>query len=205
MDRSQDYGQLFSERAVPSGRTMVLQDKYILTPVASGVMVVNISRARERIMFDRTIRTLSDSNVHCTQTSLFPVDLELGVDAVLLLEGKMDLLTRLGFDIRTDGRDKVTVGGVPEGYSCEAGKVESLVREIVYILSEEEESLQEIMNQRLAERFAATAAKSSDSVCSTVEAQRLIDTLFASENAEFTSNGRRIIHIVSIGDLDKLF
>ena len=68
VDRSQDYGQLFSERAVPSGRTMVLQDKYILTPVASGVMVVNISRARERIMFDRTIRTLSDSNVHCTQT-----------------------------------------------------------------------------------------------------------------------------------------
>ena len=205
VDRSQDYGQLFSERAVPSGRTMVLQDKYILTPVASGVMVVNISRARERIMFDRTIRTLSDSNVHCTQTSLFPVDLELGVDAVLLLEGKMDLLTRLGFDIRTDGRDKVTVGGVPEGYSCEAGKVESLVREIVYILSEEEESLQEIMNQRLAERFAATAANSSDSVCSTVEAQRLIDTLFASENAEFTSNGRRIINIVSIGDIDKLF
>ena len=97
------------------------------------------------------------------------------------------------------------MGGVPEGYSCEAGKVESLVREIVYILSEEEDSLQEIMNQRLAERFAATAAKSSDSVCSTVEAQRLIDTLFASENAEFTSNGRRIINIVSIGDIDKLF
>ena len=205
VDRDQDYGQLFSGRAVPSGRTIVLQDKYILTPVASGVMVVNISRARERIMFDRTIRTLSDTKVHCTQTSLFPVDLELGLDAVLLLEGKMDLLTRLGFDIKTDGKGKVTVGGVPEGYSCEAGKVESLVREIVYILSEEEDSLQEIMNQRLAERFAATAAKSSDSVCSTVEAQRLIDTLFASENAEFTSNGRRIIHIVSIGDLDKLF
>lgn len=205
VDASQDYGQLFENRTLPALRTLTIQGKYIITPTASGVMIVNISRARERIMYDRTIRILSDAGVHFTQTALFPVEVEVGMDGALVLEGHADLLSRLGFDIRYENGGTVSVEGVPEGYSCEQGKVEVLLRELVNILSEETDSLQEIMNQRLAERIAATSSAGADSVRSPLEAQALIDTLFASDNAEFTSNGRRIITIVSVGDIDKMF
>lgn len=205
VDASQDYGQLFENRTLPASRTLTIQGKYIITPTASGVMIVNISRARERIMYDRTIRILSDAGVHFTQTALFPVEVEVGMDGALVLEGHADLLSRLGFDIRYENGGTVSVEGVPEGYSCEQGKVEVLLRELVNILSEETDSLQEIMNQILAERIAATSLTGADSVRSPLEAQALIDTLFASDNAEFTSNGRRIITIVSVGDIDKMF
>lgn len=205
VDASQDYGQLFENRTLPASRTLTIQGKYIITPTASGVMIVNISRARERIMYDRTIKILSDAGVHFTQTALFPVEVEVGMDGALVLEGHADLLSRLGFDIRYENGGTVSVEGVPEGYSCEQGKVEVLLRELVNILSEETDSLQEIMNQRLAERIAATSLAGADSVRSPLEAQALIDTLFASDNAEFTSNGRRIITIVSVGDIDKMF
>lgn len=205
VDASQDYGQLFENRTLPASRTLTIQGKYIITPTASGVMIVNISRARERIMYDRTIRILSDAGVHFTQTALFPVEVEVGMDGALVLEGHADLLSRLGFDIRYENGGTVSVEGVPEGYSCEQGKVEVLLGELVNILSEETDSLQEIMNQRLAERIAATSSAGADSVRSPLEAQALIDTLFASDNAEFTSNGRRIITIVSVGDIDKMF
>lgn len=205
VDASQDYGQLFENRTLPASRTLTIQGKYIITPTASGVMIVNISRARERIMYDRTIRILSDAGAHFTQTALFPVEVEVGMDGALVLEGHADLLSRLGFDIRYENGGTVSVEGVPEGYSCEQGKVEVLLRELVNILSEETDSLQEIMNQRLAERIAATSSAGADSVRSPLEAQALIDTLFASDNAEFTSNGRRIITIVSVGDIDKMF
>lgn len=205
VDASQDYGQLFENRTLPASRTLTIKGKYIITPTASGVMIVNISRARERIMYDRTIKILSDAGVHFTQTALFPVEVEVGMDGALVLEGHADLLSRLGFDIRYENGGTVSVEGVPEGYSCEQGKVEVLLRELVNILSEETDSLQEIMNQRLAERIAATSSAGADSVKSPLEAQALIDTLFASDNAEFTSNGRRIITIVSVGDIDKMF
>lgn len=205
VDASQDYGQLFENRTLPASRTLTIQGKYIITPTASGVMIVNISRARERIIYDRTIKILSDAGVHFTQTALFPVEVEVGMDGALVLEGHADLLSRLGFDIRYENGGTVSVEGVPEGYSCEQGKVEVLLRELVNILSEETDSLQEIMNQRLAERIAATSSAGADSVRSPLEAQALIDTLFASDNAEFTSNGRRIITIVSVGDIDKMF
>ncbi len=205
VDASQDYGQLFENRTLPASRTLTIQGKYIITPTASGVMIVNISRARERIMYDRTIRILSDAGVHFTQTALFPVEVEVGMDGALVLEGYADLLSRRCFDIRYENGGTVSVEGVPEGYSCEQGKVEVLLRELVNILSEETDSLQEIMNQRLAERIAAPSSAGADSVRSPLEAQALIDTLFASDNAEFTSNGRRIITIVSVGDIDKMF
>ncbi len=205
VDESQDYGKLFEQRIAPSSRTLTVQGKYIITPIASGIMIVNISRARERIMYDRTIKVLSDGGAHFTQKALFPVEVEVGVDGVLVLDGHSDLLSRLGFDIHRGDGGIVCVEGVPEGYSCEPGKVEELVRELVYILSEGADSLQEIMNQRLAEKIAASAVSGSDSVKSPLEAQSIIDMLFASDNAEFTSNGRKIITIVSIGDIDKLF
>ncbi len=205
VDESQDYGKLFEQRIAPSSRTLTVQGKYIITPIASGIMIVNISRARERIMYDRTIKVLSDGGAHFTQKALFPVEVEVGVDGVLVLDGHSDLLSRLGFDIHCGDGGIACVEGVPEGYSCEPGKVEELVRDLVYILSEGTDSLQEIMNQRLAEKIAASAVSGSDSVKSPLEAQSIIDMLFASDNAEFTSNGRKIITIVSIGDIDKLF
>lgn len=204
VDRSQDYGRLFEEKTLPTGRILILQGKYILTPVASGVMIVHISRARERILYEQTLRTLSRQG-HVTQTALFPVQVQVGAPQRLLFEENAALLGSLGFDIAPFGNDTVVVNGVPEGYSCESGKVERLVGDLVYILSEDRDALPEVMQQRLAEKFATLGASHAEPLASPTEAQRLIDTLFASGNAELTPGGRRIVSIVPIGDLDKRF
>ena len=204
VDKSEDYGRLFEEKTLPNGRILILQGRYILTPVASGVMVVHISRARERILYEQTLRTLSREG-HVTQTALFPVQVQVGAPQRLLFEENAGLLGALGFDIAPFGNDTVVVNGVPEGYSCESGKVERLVGDLVYILSEDRDALPEVMQQRLAEKFATLGASHADPLTSPTEAQRLIDTLFASGNAELTPGGRRIVSIVAIGDIDKRF
>ena len=204
VDKSQDYGRLFEEKTLPLGRLLVLQGKYILTPVASGLMIVHIGRARERILYEQTLRALGQ-NVHVTQTALFPVQVQVGAQQRLLFEDNAALLAQLGFDIAAFGTDTVVVNGVPEGYSCEPGKVELLVSDLVYILSEEREALPEMLQQRLAEKFATLGASHADPLSSPQEAQRLIDTLFASDNAELTPGGRRIVSIAPIGDIDKRF
>ena len=204
VDKSEDYGRLFEEKTLPNGRILILQGRYILTPVASGVMIVHISRARERILYEQTLRTLSRQG-HVTQTALFPVQVQVGAPQRLLFEENAGLLGALGFDIAPFGNDTVVVNGVPEGYSCESGKVERLVGDLVYILSEDRDALPEMMQQRLAEKFAALGASHADPLTSPTEAQRLIDTLFASGNAELTPGGRRIVSIVALGDIDKRF
>ena len=57
----------------------------------------------------------------------------------------------------------------------------------------------------LAEKFAALGASHADPLLSPQEAQRLIDALFASSNAELTPGGRRIVHLVPLTEIDKEF
>ncbi|MBQ9660864.1 MAG: DNA mismatch repair endonuclease MutL [Bacteroidales bacterium] len=204
VDKHEDYGRLFEEKTLPSGRVLILQGKYILTPVASGVMIVHIGRARERILYEQTLRALG-REAHVTQTALFPVQVKVGAQQLLLFEEHAELLGRLGFDIAPFGSDTVVVNGVPEGYSCESGKIEQLVSDLMYILSEDSQALPEMMQQRLAEKFASLGSSHADPLTSPQEALRLIDTLFASGNAELTPGGRRIVSIVPVGDIDKKF
>ena len=57
----------------------------------------------------------------------------------------------------------------------------------------------------MASRFARLGALSGDTVTDPAEAQRLIDSLFECENAEYTSTGRRIMSLIPVEEIDKKF
>ena len=204
MDRREDYGKLFEDRILPSRTVLILQGKYILTAVKSGLLVVSIRKATERILFERFLDACS-KNGHVTQTSLFPVTVQVGVENVLLFKEHSALLSSLGFDISPFGNDTVVVNGVPEGYSAEPGKMQAMVTDLISVLSDDRSLLPGMMASSVAEKFAKIGAAGRDALTSPVEAQRLIDTLFACSNAEFTSSGHRTMVIMPIEDIDKRF
>ena len=204
VDRRDDYGKLFEDRVAPDKSLMTIQGKYILTPAHSGLMVINATRAMERILYDRFLDAIA-KNGHATQTALFPVTVQVGVENMCLFSEYSQLLESLGFDIAPFGTDTIVVNGVPEGYSAEAGKVQTMIGDLLLILSEDHSALEEMMTATLAGRLARLGALSGDSVTNPTEAQRLIDSLFACGNPEYTAGGRRVISIVSMDELDKRF
>ena len=204
LPRTQNYGKLFEETVLPSTRVLLVQEKYILTPVKSGVMAIHVRRAQERVLYDRFLRAMTADH-HVTQTALFPVQVNVGLENRLLFDAHADLLQRLGFDIAPFGSDTVVVNGVPEGYSCEAGKVETMVYDMLLILSDDSKNLKEMMDSATALKFAKLGASTAKPVTNVQEAQSLIDTLFGCENAEFTPSGQRIISIMTLDELEKRF
>ena len=202
--RSQDYGALFEDRVLPTTQVIILQGKYIVTQASSGLMVVNIRRAWERILFEKFLDSL-DTDTPLTQSSLFPVQVRVGVENRLLFDEHAGLLTSLGFDISPFGTDTIVVSGVPEGYSCDAASVEKMVSDLLLLLSEGPDSVSAAMKNSLAEKFALLGAMSAASVRNPLEAQHLLDSLFACGNPEFTSNGRRVLNLLPINELDKKF
>ena len=204
VDRHEDYGKLFEDRTMPTAQVLVVQGKYIFSQSASGVMVVNVRRARERILFDRFLKVLSQ-DAHVSQSTLFPVQVNVGVEGRLLFDANDTLLKRLGFDIEAFGTDTVVVNGVPEGYSTEAGKVHTMVGDLILILADDHGALPEMMEQSLAQKFAVLGASGGEKLSSPTEAQRLVDALLSSTNPEFTSSGRRIISILPLDEIDRRF
>ena len=204
LEKRDDYGKLFEDKISPSKSVLVLQGKYIITIGRSGLMVINIHRAMERILYDRFLNAMS-RNEHVTQTSLFPVSVQVGVENMCLISEHSQMLTDLGFDIAPFGTDTIVVNGVPEGYSAEAGKVQTMIGDLLLILAEDHSALPEMMAANMASRFARLGAFSADPVTNPMEAQRLIEQLFACENPEYTSAGRRVMSLLPVEEIDKKF
>ena len=204
LEKRDDYGKLFEDKISPSKSVLVLQGKYIVTTGRSGLMVINIHRAMERILYDRFLNAMS-RNEHITQTALFPVSVQVGVENMCLISEHSQMLTDLGFDISPFGTDTIVVNGVPEGYSAEAGKVQTMVGDLLLILAEDHSALPEMMAANMASRFARLGAFSADPVTNPMEAQRLIEQLFACENPEYTSAGRRVMSLLPVEEIDKKF
>ena len=167
-------------------------------------MLTHVRRARERILFDKFLQVLGQ-DAHVSQTSLFPVQVNVGVSGRLVFDENAALLRKLGFDIDAFGTDSVVVNGVPEGYSTEPGKVQTMVGDILLILSEGHASLPDMMEQAMAQKFAVLGASGGEKLSSVTEAQRLLDALLSSSNPEFTSTGRRIISILPLDEIEKRF
>ena len=206
IDKSPNYGALFEDRTLPTAQILVVQGKYILTQSASGLMVVHIRRAQERLLYDRFLKALTAGG-HVSQTALFPVTVNVGVKGLLVLENHAEVLAKLGFDISPFGTDCVVVNGVPEGYGAQAGAVEKLVGDLLQTLDDDAAApgLPGVMEQALARKFALLGAASGEKLRSPLEAQRLVDALLQSENPEFTAAGARILAIVPVEDLEKRF
>ncbi len=204
IQKRDDYGKLFEDKLSPGKAVLMVQGKYIVTTSRSGLMIINAPRAMERILYDRFTEALS-KNAHLTQTALFPVTVQVGVENMCLFEEHAPMLASLGFDIAPFGPDTIVVNGVPEGYSAEAGKIYTMISDLLLVLAEDHSALPEMMVSNMASRLAKLGALSSDPITNPAEAQRLIDSLLACENPEYTSTGRRVIALVSAEDIEKKF
>ncbi|HBH09263.1 MAG TPA: DNA mismatch repair endonuclease MutL [Rikenellaceae bacterium] len=204
VDRREDYGKLFEEKTLPMTQTIILGGKYIVAPARDGLMIVNVRRARERILYDRALAALT-KNEHVTQASMFPVKVEVGAANRVVFDDKAELLARLGFDISPFGTDTIVVNGVPEGYSCEAGKIQTMVSDLLLILSDDSSSLPGVMESAMAEKIALLGASGFAPLASPAEARNLLDTLLSSSNPELTGNGKRIMAIMTTAQVEKLF
>ena len=204
VDKRDDYGKLFEDKMSPGKSVLLVQGKYIITSARSGLMMVNVNRAMERILYERFLAALS-KNAHVTQTALFPVTVQVGVENMCLFAEHSQTLSNLGFDMSPFGTDTIVVNGVPEGYSAEAGKVETMVGDLLLILAEDHNALPEMLVANMASKFAKLGSLSGDDLTNPVQAQRLIDQLFACENPEYTVSGRKIISLMSVEEIDKKF
>lgn len=203
-EKSRNYSKLFEESALPTRQLLILHDKYLLSQVKSGLMLINIRRALERILYERFVEAFKQ-NGHISQSSLFPVKVQIGASNRLVFEEHKEMLNKLGFSVQPFGDDCVVVESVPEGYSCEPGKAEQLVADLLSILSEDYSSLEELMISSLAAKLAVLGAAGASKISTNYEAQKLIDSLFACTNAEFTIGGKKIVEIISSDEIDKKF
>jgi DNA mismatch repair protein MutL len=183
-------------------KVLQLKQKYLILPVKSGMMVIDQKRAQERILFERFLEVMQSGQV-ATQQILFPYTFELNpADAGLFIDILPDV-TALGFDIREFGRDTFIINGVPGVLST------STPIDLVEKLLEEFKNSPIEAKSKVREQVAISLAKASATgygeELQPEEMDHLVDQLFACMSPNFSPEGKPVLTILPIEDIEKLF
>ncbi len=183
-----------SYRQVP---VLKVLNKYLVTTVASGLLVVHKRRAWERIFYEELLPMFRDRALSVHKL-LFPVALNLQPSEALFIKENSQELLRLGFE--TDENGFVT--GVPADHPTDCASIHTSLGEIMEWLEEGIPKGQE--GFRIAAILARRKACSNENE-SVFEYQSVIDRLFACKEPNYTPSGKPCMTIVPEDQIDKFF
>lgn len=177
------------------------KNKYILTPVKSGLMVIDQKRAHERILFERLLHVLENHEV-ASQQQLFPETFELNASDTTLLTSILPGLKALGFDIREFGNNTFIINGTPGvlNTSSPVEIIESLLEEY----KNSPVNLQEKARETVAMSLAQASAIPYGQTLKPGEINELIDNLFACQTPNFSPKGKKVLAIMPLDDFEKI-
>ncbi|MBP6062393.1 MAG: DNA mismatch repair endonuclease MutL, partial [Bacteroides sp.] len=176
-----------------------IKGRYILTSVKSGLMIIDQHRAHVRILFDRYITQITNRQGE-GQRVLFPEIIQLPASEVVVLEGIMDDLSAVGFELTNLGGGSFAVNSIPSG--VEGLDPVQLVRNMVHTAMEKGNDVKEEIQNVLALTLAKAAAIVYGQVLTPDEITGLVDNLFACETPNYTPDGSVVISTIKDDDIN---
>ena len=178
------------------------KNRFILTGLKSGLLMIDQHRAHTRILFDLFLSQIENSK-GSSQQVLFPEILELSADDALFFDQIIPDLQHVGFEFEALENHTFSVKGVSSHVGT--GSVIDLLLEMLdkakTTAQDPTASIHESISLSLAE---ASSIKSGQRL-SSEEMSDLIDRLFACSNHNFTPDGKKIMTIFSQDELEKRF
>lgn len=181
---------------------MQFKGRYILTPVKSGLMLIDQHRAHVRVLFDRYMQQIA-ARQGVSQGVLFPDIVQLPPSEATVLEDIKDDLSYVGFELTPLGGDSYAINGVPAG--AEGLDPVELVRTMVSNAAERGGSVRADVQNAIALTLANSAAIVYGQALMPEEMSDLIDKLFCCQTPNYTPDGLTIISTISEADIQKMF
>ena len=184
-----------------SSNMMLIQGAMLATTVKSGLMLIHILRAQERIWYERLLSEWNSQETPSQQV-LFPISYELSPqDAILLTEVLADL-ARIGFDIAPFGQNTFVVQGIPSGLP--AGEEKNVLDEVVDHLKHESPDAVSKRTEQLLTHLARRLSRNKHAIIQPEGQQALIDELFACSQPEYTPDGKKVFVMIKKEDLENM-
>ena len=202
------YGEIFADSGTSSSGSGILQisGRYLVTTLRSGMMIVDIRRARERILYEKYLRQL-DNSAPISHQVLFPCVIQLSPEKYSLLTENREQLRLLGFDIGPQEENSISVNGLPEEFGTDESSVRTAIDGLLASLMESgsidliRADNREAMARRLA---GAAAASAGNGRLSADEARLLVDSLFSCAEPETSPGGKRCMSVLTEEDIERI-
>jgi DNA mismatch repair protein MutL len=179
-----------------------LHNKYILSQIKSGLMIIDQHVAHERILYEKALKRF-EADLPFSQQLLFPKKIEADPGTFSVMKEIEPYLKKLGFALKFSSKNILTIEGVPD--DIKPGSEEKVLLEMIdeYTNNQRQKELE--TRDNIAKSYSCkTAIKAGDRL-SENEMRLLIDHLFATSMPYVCPHGRPVVVKISLTEFDRRF
>lgn len=196
-------GSLFESNDLESGQiTFQLQNKYIVSPLKNGMMIVHQNLAHQRILYEELLKNITLKEA-VSQQLLFPLELHFSKPDVEVIEKIREQLENTGFVFSELKNETIEISGIP--VLIMESHVVNLLQQLVYDIKEEVPDSGFSQNDMLAKSMAAGMAIKTGVSLNREEREHLINQLFACKEPTVSPNNKPVFTTMDASDFDRKF
>lgn len=183
-------------------KTYQVHKKYIVSPIKSGMVIIDQSRAHQRVLYEQF---LTNMTVHqaSSQQLLFPLQLHFSHNEMKLITELQPSLENTGFVFEAFETDSIHISGIP------VNTTESEVSIVLeQLLSDLEDGIPDSsfsQNDTIAKSMAKSLSVKTGIYLTEKEQENLVNNLFACKEPNVSPFQKPTFITMRVEDIDKRF
>ncbi|AUP78354.1 DNA mismatch repair endonuclease MutL [Flavivirga eckloniae] len=191
------------EKQVESGNTThQLHNKYIVSTIKSGMLVIDQHRAHQRILYEELLKNMTVKEA-VSQQLLFPLQLHFSAQEITIVKQLKADLENTGFVFSNIDEESVEITGVP--VSVPESEVSIILEQLMSDVENEVPDSSFSATDLLAKSMAKSLAIKTGQSLQKDEQEHLVNKLFACKEPNISPTNRSTFITLSVDELDKKF
>ena len=198
-------GSLFDDDTVQATnhqQSYQVQKKYIISPIKSGMIIIDQRRAHQRILYEHYVQSFTVKQ-NASQQLLFPLSLYYTVYEMELLRGIEKELIQMGFLFDEISNEKIIISGIP--VSITESEVSIVLEDLLNDLQDNVPSDVSALHDRISKSLAQSLAVKTGTYLTDKEQENIVNSLFGCENPQTSPFGKTTFITMKVEDIDKKF
>jgi DNA mismatch repair protein MutL len=182
--------------------TYQIQKKYIVSPIKSGMVVIDQQRAHHRILYEQFLTNMTVNHAS-SQQLLFPLQLLFSNDEMKIISELQPSLESTGFVFDTLASDYLLISGIP--VNTTESEVAVVLEQLISDLQNEIPNRSFCQNDTIAKSMSKSLAIKTGTYLTEKEQENLVNNLFACKEPNVSPFQKPTFIMLSVDDIDKKF
>jgi DNA mismatch repair protein MutL len=182
--------------------TYQLHNKYIVSTIKSGMLVIDQHRAHQRILYENLLKSMTVKGA-VSQQLLFPLQLHFSSNEMPIIMQLKEDLEHTGFVFSSLSEDTLEITGVP--VNVPESEVSIILEQLISDVEQEVPDSNFSATDLLAKSMAKSLAIKTGQSLTKLEQEHLVNSLFACKEPSVSPTNRTTFVTMSVDDLDKKF
>ncbi|MBU2949403.1 DNA mismatch repair endonuclease MutL [Tamlana agarivorans] len=185
-----------------SHTTYQLHNKYIVSTIKSGMLIIDQYRAHQRVLYEEFLRNMT-TREGVSQQLLFPLQLHFSPQDIAIVNQLKSDLEHTGFVFSNVQEELVEITGVPVGVP--ESEVSIILEQLISDVENEVPDSNFSATDLLAKSMAKSLAIKTGQSLKKDEQEHLVNKLFACKDPNVSPANRVTFVTMSVDELDKKF